>query len=204
MFRHPPSNRRRILLLLGAYAFWTAVSIPMFPVYARIVTSAASTASQMFLGHESAVVITSVYPTVAWHPSGIPAPSAEGSTTSFRLLAHNLILYLSILTVLPIGDHTRRAMMAASGLLILFVCHVLDLLIVMESSRLGPPGTLPTDLSLSSLWFSSVKVYQSMSVLALKQAIPFLLLLIQSHIFVPESGLRNLLCLPEPSTNRSA
>ena len=75
-----------------------------------------------------------------------------------------------------------RILLLLTGFPLLFVFHVVDLLLVVESrllTLLQPQHYAFWDQF--DLWFVAVKFYHSFSVMALKQVLPLLLLWLQWH-----------------------
>ncbi len=99
--------------------------------------------------------------------------------TSFRLLAYNLTLYLSLLTAIPSLSIKRRLLLAATSLPLVVGLHVLDLALVVESKLLTLLGQPESLASAAGIWFAAVKFSHSFSVLAFRQAAPALVLLAQ-------------------------
>jgi hypothetical protein len=166
------------LRLALAFSAWNLLAIPLLPMYAQLVVPFARWGLEALGPHDTQVLFTDVYPYVKWHFYN-PAQMREESV-SFRLLSYNLILYLSLLTVLRSVPLWHRAILLLSGLPVLFVFHGVDLLLVVESKYLT--WAQPQHYAFwdeFSLWFVVVKFYHSFSVLVLKQIFPLLLLWLQ-------------------------
>ncbi|MEW6751998.1 MAG: hypothetical protein AB1505_13620 [Candidatus Latescibacterota bacterium] len=146
--------------------------------------------------HGATVTFRAVYPAIGWRVAP-PTGGARQEQTSLRLLCCNLVLYLALLTALPAVPLRHRALMACSGLPLLFALHVGDLLLMVESRTL----TLLRPESYAfwrhfDPWFVAVKCYHSLSVMALRQAPPVLLVLAQCRSI----GRDALSLTPRPGT----
>ena len=177
LLRLPP-NKYLILFLFGAYALWTVVSIPLFPIYARMVALGAKEVFHSLRPTVQSLSFSAVYPTLVWNFSpAVEAPLATHST-SFRLLAHNLILFLTLLTAIKVTPFRYRLLLVGLGGMLLCCLHIVDLVVALEHSYLSASGPPPAALSPSFIEWISIRFYRSLSVLALKQAMPFLILLV--------------------------
>ena len=165
------------LRLALAFLAWNLLSIPLMPVYAQLVVPFAGWGLETLGLHDAQVLFTDAYPYVKWH-SYDPAKVREESV-SFHLLSYNLVLYLSLLTVVRRVPSSHRAILLLSGLPVLFLFHGIDLLLVVESKHLTWSQPQHYAFWDESLWFVVIKFYHSFSVLALKQIFPLLLLWLQ-------------------------
>ncbi|MFC1526324.1 hypothetical protein ACFL6X_05895 [Candidatus Latescibacterota bacterium] len=164
---------RGALVLGAAFAIWSGVAIPVLPLYAQVVVPAASAILRLIEPHGVVLSFTESFPSVTWELDGAPESLRR---VPFRLLAYNLVLYLSVVTAWPRLGAGRRLLVAVTGLPILYLFHVLDLMLAVESRLLTVLRPESYDLSERiDLWFLGVKYYHSFSVLALKQVLPVLL-----------------------------
>ena len=166
------------LRLALAFVLWNLLAVPVLPAYARLVVPVVQWVLQALQPHDAQIVFTEVYPRVVWQVDRLSQVRDESA--SFRLLAYNLVLYLSLLTAVSRVRLQDRAALLLSGLPVFFAFHGVDLLLAVESRLLT--WLQPRHYAFweeFNLWFVTVKFYQSFSALALKQMFPLLLLWLQ-------------------------
>ena len=164
--------------LILAFVIWNLLVLPLLPMYAQLVVSFAGWGLETLGPHATRIPFTDVYPYVKWQINYLTQVREE--SVSFRLLSYNLILYLSLLTVVPRVPLWHRAILLLSGLPVLFVSHGVDLLLVVESKHLT--WSQPQHYAFwkeFDIRFVVVKFYHSFSVMALKQVFPLLLFWLQ-------------------------
>ena len=168
---------RLSVLLILAFVIWNLISLPLLPLYGELVVPAAQGLLNLIGPHGARFAFSDVFPTIAWqstHQSQI-----FEHALSFRLLAYNLILYLTALTILPRASVRQKVGLAISGLPYLFLFHVFDLTMWAESRLLSEIAAQHYDWKQFDLWFAFVKFYNHFSILSLKQVAPLLLLGLQ-------------------------
>jgi hypothetical protein len=165
-------------LLIG-FIVWNIAAVYALPIYAQAVVPTAQWVLDNLRLHNTHITFTDVYPYIEWQVNGLSQEN-HSEQTSFRLLSYNLVLYLTVLTAIPRLLFNHRIVLLLSGLPLIFVFHILDLILVVESKLLTLLGLQHYDyFSLFNLWFVIVKFSHNISVLALKQIAPVLLLLCQ-------------------------
>ncbi|OGG50323.1 MAG: hypothetical protein A3F84_06660 [Candidatus Handelsmanbacteria bacterium RIFCSPLOWO2_12_FULL_64_10] len=168
------------LELLLAFAIWSLLAGPLLPAYARAVIPVAQGIIEWLRPHDFSVVFTGIYPDVIWQ-AHLPSEVEQGGV-SFQLLSYNLILYLTLLTAIPGVRLRGRVVLLLTGLPLLWIFHIVDLLLIVESwllTRLRPESYV--FWRHFDPWFLTVKFYASFSALALKPVFPILALFLQWH-----------------------
>ena len=174
-----PTPGRFILLVIVGFVGWGAVlSLTVAPY-----SSAVAVVVQWFLDwttpHDLSPKVTSSFPRFIWTVVLKDGASAQDSVGTW-LVCYNGALYLSLLTVSTARRPVRALLFAASGLPLLFLFHVGDVALAVESrlqTRLFP--------EFYSFWlsfnfrFATVKFLHHFSMLAVKQVLPILLLVTQ-------------------------
>jgi hypothetical protein len=177
---------RLILRLVLAFAAWNILAAWLLPEYARVVVPAAQWVLHQLHLHDAQATFTEIYPNVRWQVSH--RLHGQDEYVSFRLLAYNLILYLALLSAIPTWRRHRIALLL-TGLPLLFVFHVVDLLLVVESRFLTILQPRYYEIwDHFDPWFVAVKFYHSFSVMALKQVLPLLVLWLQWQFYVGRSS----------------
>ena len=156
---------------------WNLISLPLLPLYGKLVIPAAQALLNLVEPHGATFSFAEAFPTIAWQVTH--QSQTFDHALSFRLLAYNLILYLTALTILPRASVRQRVGLAISGLPYLFLFHVFDLMMWAESRLLSEIAAQHYDWKQFDLWFAFVKFYNHLSVLSLKQVAPLLLLGLQ-------------------------
>ena len=165
--------------LLVGFVFWSIAAVYGLPIYAQAVVPTAQRVLDYLQPHNTHITFTDVYPYIKWQVNNL-SPERPNEQTSFHLLSYNLVLYLTVLTAIPRLLFKHRIILLLSGLPLIFVFHILELLLVVESKILTLLDLQSHDyLTPFNLWFVIVKFSHNMSVLALKQVAPVLLLLFQ-------------------------
>lgn len=177
-----PDTGRFILLLLAAFVGWGVVLSFVVEPYAAAVGASCQWLLEQGSPHGFSVDLTASFPRFGWSASGPDGIHFRDSVSTW-LVCYNGALYLSLLTVCTVRWPRRTLAFAATGLPILFLFHVGDLLLAVESrmqTRLFPEYYafwLSFDLR-----FIVVKFLHHFSMLALKQILPILLLLAQFSV----------------------
>ena len=166
-----PLGFRTLAKLLVAFALWSVVGWYAFPGYARVVIPVTSELLQWIRPHGVDVSLAEEYPYLRWTFEG----DGEGPQTgrlSFTLLAYNAVLYLALVTAFPGLSARDRLLFAISGAPVVVAFHVLDLAMTVESRMLSVLQAEHYDfLHDFGLWFSMVKFYNFLSIMALKQVV---------------------------------
>ena len=163
--------------LIVAFVAWNLVSLPLLPLYGELVIPAAQALLNLLQPHGATFSFADVFPTITWQSTH--QRQTFDHALSFRLLAYNLILYLTALTIVPRASVRQKVGLALSGLPYLFLFHVFDLTMWAESRLLSEIAAQHYDWNQFNLWFAFVKFYNHFSVLSLKQVAPLLLLGLQ-------------------------
>ena len=163
--------------LIIAFVIWNLISLPLLPFYGELVVPAAQGLLNLIGPHGARFAFSDVFPAVTWQVTH--QSLSFDHALSFRLLAYNLILYLTALSVVPRVSMRQRLGLSLSGLPYLFFFHVFDLMMWAESRLLTEIASQHYDLAQFDLWFAFVKFYNHFSVLSLKQVAPLLLLGLQ-------------------------
>jgi len=157
--------------LLVAFALWSVAAWYAFPGYAKVVIPATSELLQWIRPHGLDVSLVGEYPHLRWAFEG----DSQGQVTgwlSFTLLAYNAVLYLALVTAFPGLSAKGRLLFAASGAPVVLLFHVADLAMTVESRMLSVLQAEHYDfLHDFGLWFSMVKFYNFLSIMALKQIV---------------------------------
>ncbi len=164
--------------LLLAFAAWNLIAIAALPLYAELVVPTAQALLNLIEPHGARFAFEGVFPTVTWRVTHETKHLEH--LLAFRLLAYNLVLYLTALTVVPRVSNRQRGGFLISGLPFLFGFHVFDLTMWAESRLLTEIRPQAYDIwEQFDLWFAFVKFYSHFSVLALKQVVPLFLVWLQ-------------------------
>ena len=164
--------------LLGWFLLLCLLSQPALGTYGFGVATAAETCINLVGRHGVEVTFREVMPRISWAAT-VPAATVAGSLSP-HLLTYNGLLYLALVLALPGWTLPARGRLAFTGIPILFLFHVADLMLAVESQLLT--ATQPQHYAFwheFDPWFVLVKFSHSFSVLALKQVLPALLLYIQ-------------------------
>lgn len=167
-------------LLLG-FVVWNLLGWLVFPKYGQIVVAAAAAVLAWLQPQGVLVNLSNKYPHLFWSCSA-PGHDAQSGFISIRLLLYNTVIYLAVLGAIPLTIK-QRFVLLASGLPIVFIFHVFDLSMTIESRILSVTQAEHRDfLKDFGLWFSLVKFYNFFSVLAFKQASLVILLAMQWYL----------------------
>ena len=164
-------NSRFLVRLLGAFLLWSLVGWLVFPSYARLVVPTTARVLAWIQPHDIAVELVHESPWVSWR-FATEEHGKQFNRRSFGLLVYNTVLYLSLLTAVPRLALRTRLHMAATAAPAVFLFHVVDLSMTVESYLLTVLQRDHYDfLHNFGLWFSLVKFYNFFSIMALKQII---------------------------------
>ncbi|MCH7788695.1 MAG: hypothetical protein IH940_04565 [Acidobacteria bacterium] len=167
---------RFALLLFFAFLLWNLAVTPVMPLYAGLVVPPTQFFLNLIEPHGAVVNFADFYPYVQWQTTQTSATEQ----VSFQLVSYNVVLYLTCITALPDTSLRDRAVFLSIGLPVLYLFHIADLAMVVESRLLTALQPQHYDLWESfSLWFVMVKFYGSFSVLALKQILPLAMVYFQ-------------------------
>ena len=167
--------------LLGWFLLLCLLSQAALGIYVGVVAAAAETCLNLLGPHGAEIAFGQVSPRVAWTATSSAATVAGG--LSPHLLTYNGLLYLALVLALPGWTPVGRGRLVLTGVPILFLFHVGDLMLAVESQLLT--STQPQHYVFwraLDLWFVWVKFSHSFSVLALKQVLPALLLYLQCRV----------------------
>lgn len=156
-----------------AFAAFNLVCWPLLPYYGHGLVPAVAAVWNVVAPHDQTLVITETAPRLRW----VWEPLGVAGQISFGLLTYNVVLYLTALAALPGIDRAQRLRWLLAGLFGLFLWHVIDLLLGIESQLLT--ATRPQSYDLGEgldLWFLAVKFTNNLTALGLRQVVPFLLL----------------------------
>ena len=165
-----------IIRLTLSFAFWNLLALYLLPVYSHLIVPVAQVTLDAFRPHDTQFTFLASYPTLEWEITRL-SQSLGKEQTSFRLLTYNLVLYLTALTTLRGQTLKDVGVLLATGLPVLYVFHLADLLLAIESKLLTQirPDAYSFWVDFD-LWFLVVKFFHSFSVMALKQIFPLLIL----------------------------
>jgi len=170
---------RDLAKLLAAFALWSGIGLYAFPGYAQLVTPATSEVLQALRPHGLDLSLANEYPYVRWGYEE-QEQGKQGGRVSFTLLVYNTVLYLSLVSAWAGLSRWARLLFAVSAAPVIFVFHVVDLGLTVESRVLSILQAQHYDfLHHFGLWFSLVKYYNFLSITGLKQVIFLLLFLVQ-------------------------
>ena len=164
--------------LLGWFLLLCLLSQAALSTYVSGVVVAAETCTNLVGRHGVEVTFREVTPRISWAAT-VSAATVAGSLSP-HLLTYNGLLYLALVLALPGWPPLSRVRLAFTGVPILFLFHVADLMLAVESQLLT--STQPQHYAFwheFDLWFVLVKFSHSFSVLALKQVLPALILYMQ-------------------------
>lgn len=168
-----------IVRLTLSFVLWNLLALYLLPAYSGLLVPVARWSLDVLHPHDAQFSFLAHYPTVEWEVTRL-SQALGREQMSFRLLAYNLVLYLTALTGLRDQPLKRVGILLATGLPVLGVFHLADLLLAVESkllTRLRPDAY--SFLEHFDLWFVVVKFSHSFSVMAFKQVFPLLLLWLQ-------------------------
>jgi len=121
-----------VVRLILAFALWNVLALYLLPAYSKLLVPVAQWILDALHPHDAQFSFLADYPTVEWEVTRLS--SALGAEqTSFRLLTYNLVLYLSALTALRARPLKRIGVLLATGLPVLWVFHLADVLLAVES-----------------------------------------------------------------------
>jgi hypothetical protein len=162
---------RGLTRLLVAFAVWSVVASYVFPGYSRLVLPTTTAALDVVRPHGLDLVLANEYPSLRWSFTSPDIGPQEGAL-SFTLLAYNTVLYMCLATAFPGLTWRGRLAFVASAAPMVFLFHVIDLGLTVESRVLSVLQVEHYDfLHDFGLWFSLVKGYNFLSVMALKQVV---------------------------------
>jgi hypothetical protein len=161
-----------LVRLLLAFALWSWVALYALPLYARVVVPIASRTLHWLRPHGLEVELVEEHPYVALRFRG----DSQGEVTgriSFSLLAYNAVLYLAVVSAVPGPSLRWRLRFVAMAAPAALLFHVGDLVLAVESQVLSVVQEQHYDLWRDfGFWFSAVKFYNFLSVMAVKQVVP--------------------------------
>ena len=165
-----------VVRLTVSFAVWNLLAVYLLPVYSHLVEPVAQVILEVLRPHDTQFTFLASYPTLEWEITRL-SQSLGKEQTSFRLLTYNLVLYLTVLTALRGQALKDVGVLLATGLPVLYVFHLADLLLAIESKLLTQirPDAYSFWVDFD-LWFLVVKFCHSFSVMALKQVFPLLIL----------------------------
>ncbi len=167
--------KRLLPRLLAAFVAWSAVAYLVLPLYMAGVVPATSVLVDLLPSHGAAVKLASQHPWVGCTIQKGDSPAAVEQVSSL-VLTYNALIYLALLTAATGLDWRQRGRMAAFGMPCLFVFHIVDLGLTVQSRVLSIVAGQHYDFRQHfGLWFTVVKVYSFLSLMALKQALPLVL-----------------------------
>lgn len=157
---------------LIAFCLGNLVCWPLLPVYVHAVTPVATGLWNLLAPHGQALTVLEVTPYLRW----LWLPLGEVGQMPARLLTYNVTLYLAGLAIVPGLSWRPRLRWLASGLGLLFLWHIADLLVAVESQLLTHmrPGSYDLGRQLDPL-FLTVKFANNLNALGLRQVVPLLL-----------------------------
>lgn len=162
---------RTLAKLLAAFALWSVIGWYVLPGYARVVIPVTSQLLEWIRPHGVDVSLAEAYPYLHWAFTG-DGEVPETGRLPFTLLAYNAVLYLALVTAFPGLSVKGRLLLAVSGVPVVLVFHVADLAMTVESRILSVLQKEHYDfLHNFGLWFSVVKFYNFLSMMALKQVV---------------------------------
>ncbi len=166
--------------LLIAFLCWSVVGWSLFPAYQAVLAPATGWLLDWLRPHEVAMQFESNFPWLRWSFSSDEFGRHEGRL-SFLLLVYNTVLYLTVLSAIRLSKR-RRVWLGLSAVPFIFAFHLFDLALTVESRILSVVQRQHYDFLVDfGFWFSLVKVYNFMSIMALKQVVLLGLLAAQYH-----------------------
>ena len=161
---------------LVAFLVWNLLVWPVLPMWAGGVAVVTEFLWDLITPHGQSLSFVSLSPILRWRW----VPLDIGATLAPALLTWNVVLYLTVWSVVPSVPRTARARWIAVAIPVLGVWHVGDLLLTIESHllTLTRPGSYDLVGGLD-LWFLWVKFANNLNVLGLRQAVPLMLLAAQ-------------------------
>ena len=168
-----------VVRLILAFVLWNLLALYLLPAYSFLLVPVAEGILDTIQPHDTQLAFLARYPTVEWEVTRFSQTLGK-EQTSFRLIAYNLVLYLTALSALRGQPVTVLGILLATGLPVLYIFHLADLLLVVESKLLTQ--IRPDAYSFwkhFDPWFVVVKFSHSFSVISLKQVFPLLLLWLQ-------------------------
>ena len=163
---------RSLLALLAAFGVWVMVGQFLFPVYAAKLVLPTTSAILGWIGPEGVedLRIADEFPYLSWHY--MLDGQQQMGRISFILFVYNSVLYLTLATALPGLTLKGRLLFGISAAPVMFLFHLADLSLAIEGRLLSAVAPQHTDfLEDFSLWYSFVKVYNHMSIMAIKQIV---------------------------------
>ena len=160
-----------LVRLLVAFGLWSWLAVYLLPPYARVVVPVAAGALKLLQPHGLQVSLAVAYPQVSLQFAGPGGEPATGQVP-FGLLAYNAVLYLAVLSAWPGPSWRWRLGFAATAAPVVVLVHAGDLAMAVESQVLSVVQKHHYDLRNDfGLWFSAVKFYNFLSIMALKQVV---------------------------------
>ncbi len=160
-----------LVRLLVAFAVWSWVVAQALPAYARVVVPAASALLELVRPHGVGVELLREGGYVAFR-FAVPGRGGVSGQFSFALLTYNAVLYLTVLSAVPGPPLRWRLRFLAMAAPAAFLLHVADLMMAVESQVLSAVQEEHFDfLHDFGLWFSTVKVYNFLSIMAVRQVV---------------------------------
>ena len=175
------SSWRFIGRLLAWFLLLCLVSQVGLATYVSCIAGVAKAVLDQTASARGAVGFQQMAPRISW-AARTSAGTLEGSLSA-HLLTYNGLLYLALVLAFPGWSLAARGRVVATGIPVVFLFHVADLLLAVESQLLT--STQPQSYTFwreFSLWFVLVKFSHSFSVLALKQVLPALLFYFQCRV----------------------
>lgn len=157
--------------LLVAFAAWSVLGAFVLPGYSRLVVPATEGVLRWLQPHGLVIALEVEHPYVRWSFATAPGHE-EWGRLPLTLLTYNAVIYLALVSGVPGLPRRWRLGFAATALPAVFLFHVADLALGVESRILSVIQAEHYDFVASfGLWFTVVKVYNFLSVMAVKQVV---------------------------------
>ena len=154
----------------------------LFPAYETVLVPTTEGLLNWLHPHELSIELDGDYPWLSWSFSNKEIGRQSGRI-SFLLLVYNTVLYLTVLVAVKQLSTKRKLWLGVSGLPFVFAFHLFDLALTLESRALSIVQKQHYDfLADFGLWFSLVKAYNFISIMAVKQVALLGLLALQYHV----------------------
>ena len=166
-----PLSTGRLLALLSAFGLWIAVGALLLPVYSKVLVSVVSVVLGWIQPHGIDLRLIDEYPWLGYRFSNSSGGPDYGRVP-LDLFVYNSALYLALVTALPGLTVKGRLVFAVTAAPAVFLFHLTDLTLAIDgqvSSLVRPQHA--NVLQDFSLWYSLVKLYNHMSIMAIKQVV---------------------------------
>lgn len=156
--------------VLVAFLLWSLIGGYLFPAYSKVILSSTSSLLEWLRPHGLALSLENEYPYLSWRFDYGGGPQYE--RMSFTLFVYNALLFLALVTGLPGLSLRGRLLFVASGAPLIYLFHVVDLSLAIEGRLLSVVEPEHARfLQEFSLWYSLVKLYNFLSIMAVKQVV---------------------------------